>query len=111
VSDLERRGAAWHLQAQRGSGVEDLGRFSHVVVAHNGKCADRLMKGAKTPAVHRALVCQFGAEPTGAAKMQLSSLWVLVFRTNTPLPVPYEGSPPPSLTPPPPASAVEGPAN
>ena len=71
---------------------QDLGGFDHIVVAHNGKCADRLMKTAETPEVHRSLVCSFGDRATPADKMQLSSLWVLVFRVQGSLPVDFEGA-------------------
>jgi hypothetical protein len=54
--------------------------FDYLVVAHNGKCADKLMKPAGVPRTHKLLEVKFGARlrsPTQPV-MQLNSLWVLM---------------------------------
>uniref|UniRef100_A0A0G4I6I9 tRNA-5-taurinomethyluridine 2-sulfurtransferase n=1 Tax=Chromera velia CCMP2878 TaxID=1169474 RepID=A0A0G4I6I9_9ALVE len=63
----------WHYQ-------EPKGRFDYLVIAHNGKCAARLMSsaGAGFKDVTQALTVRFGAVPRGSnpPEMQLNSLYV-----------------------------------
>jgi predicted NAD/FAD-dependent oxidoreductase len=58
-----------------------VGRFDRILIAHNGKCADRLM--SKTPArrVHRLLRVRFDSHVPSAEqqKMTLSSLYSWTF--------------------------------
>ncbi|KAE8612264.1 hypothetical protein XENTR_v10012784 [Xenopus tropicalis] len=59
--------------------VDDHGWFDYLVVAHNGKCADRLMADCGVPKIHDLLKVKFG--PVLLPKtsvMQLCSLWVLL---------------------------------
>jgi predicted NAD/FAD-dependent oxidoreductase len=65
----------WKLQADG----ETLGYYDQLILAHNGKCADRIM--SKTPAVdlHRLLRVNFAptVPATGGTKMTLNSLYSL----------------------------------
>jgi predicted NAD/FAD-dependent oxidoreductase len=72
-----------------------LGFFDSVVIAHNGKCADRLLSTADVPRIHSLLRVTFGSQlpaPNQMRKMQLCSLWVMVFAVKGQLPVNYEGA-------------------
>jgi hypothetical protein len=54
-----------------------LGFFDAVVIAHNGKCADRLLSTADVPRIHNLLRVNFGPKlpaPQQMRKMQLCSL-------------------------------------
>jgi len=72
----------WNVRA---SG-RTLGKHDHLIVAHNGKCADRLM--SKTPAkdVHRLLRVNFNdrVPADGGGKMTLNSLYSLTLCLNGP---------------------------
>ena len=67
----------WTVQAKG----ENLGNFEHLVIAHNGKCADRLM--SKTPAkeVHELLRVNFASSVAkhGGKRMTLNSIYSLTF--------------------------------
>ena len=65
--------------------------FDYLVVAHNGKCAERLMRDAQVPTLHRLLKTKFACTPPPAGLMQLSSLWVCTFVVEKSLGLPYEG--------------------
>jgi predicted NAD/FAD-dependent oxidoreductase len=71
----QKNSGKWKLQANG----ETLGYYDQLILAHNGKCADRIM--SKTPAkdLHRLLRVNFA--PTvpahGGAKMTLNSLYSL----------------------------------
>ena len=68
---------SWSVRAQG----RTLGKHDHLIVAHNGKCADRLM--SKTPAkdVHRLLRTNFNdrVPANGGQKMTLNSIYSLTF--------------------------------
>ena len=68
---------SWSVRAQG----RTLGEHDHLIVAHNGKCADRLM--SKTPArdVHRLLRTNFNdrVPANGGQKMTLNSIYSLTF--------------------------------
>ena len=49
--------------------------FDYLVVAHNGKCAEALMRQASVPKLHRLLKTKFSCAPPPTGLMQLSSLW------------------------------------
>ncbi|EKX47399.1 hypothetical protein GUITHDRAFT_106844 [Guillardia theta CCMP2712] len=66
--------------------------FDYIVVAHNGKCAERLMRDAEVPALHRLLKCKFSNAAPPKDLMQLSSLWVLAFAVEGTLGLPFEGA-------------------
>jgi predicted NAD/FAD-dependent oxidoreductase len=77
------------------NGSETAGMFDYICVAHNGKCADRLIKTAGIPRIHRLLKTQFGAKlrRPDQTDMQLCSLWVMVavFPADA-VKVPFEGA-------------------
>ncbi|KAM4721513.1 renalase-like [Rhinophrynus dorsalis] len=70
--------------------VDDHGWFDYLVVAHNGKCADRLMANSGVPKIHNLLRVKFG--PVLSPKtsvMQLCSLWVLLVAFSSKLGLDY----------------------
>lgn len=71
-------------------GVEE--DFDYIVVAHNGKCAERLMRDAQVPKLHRLLKTKFASSPPPAGVMQLSSLWVMTFVVENSIGLPFEGA-------------------
>ena len=77
VSKIRRQGAQWQLSGGDG---QALGSFDYAVIAHNGKCADRLAASASIPRLHTLLRAKFGAKLRSPSQpiMQLNSLWVLV---------------------------------
>lgn len=74
-------GKKWEVKAKG----QVLGQFDKLVIAHNGKCADRLM--SKTPAkdFHRLLQVNFApfVPKAGGKKMTLNSLYSLSFAIRT----------------------------
>lgn len=79
VARLERDQSSWNLLNTRRKRISDES-YSYVVMAHNGKCADRLIKSAPAKtAAHAPLRCKFTskASPTND-RLELSSLWVCV---------------------------------
>jgi predicted NAD/FAD-dependent oxidoreductase len=66
----------WTLQAK--GRVQ--GRFDEIVIAHNGKCADRLMSQTPAKHVHRLLRVKFDSTaPIVSNKMTLNSLYSYTF--------------------------------
>jgi hypothetical protein len=63
ISRLERAEGhgQWDVYGERGRLA---GRFSHVVIAHNGKCADKLVSAAGAPRVHQLLRTKFCPKAT-----------------------------------------------
>jgi hypothetical protein len=70
---LRKQGDRWTVHA---SGKQ-VGAFDAIVIAHNGKCADRLT--SKTPAkrLNALLKVQFNDQPS-TTKMTLNSIYSLV---------------------------------
>jgi hypothetical protein len=72
-----QRGATknWKLQ---GNG-KPLGSFDRLVIAHNGKCADRLMSQTPAKELHSLLRVNFASSvpPSGGTKMTLNSIYSL----------------------------------
>lgn len=66
--------------------------FDYIVVSHNGKCAERLMREAGVDRLHRILKTKFSCAPPPGSTMQLSSLWVLLFLVDSSLKLPFEGA-------------------
>lgn len=64
----------------------NLGSFDIVIIAHNGKCADRLVSKVESAKyVHDRLKVNFGPrlpKISSMTKMQLCSLWVGTFIIN-----------------------------
>lgn len=73
-----------------------LGKFDFIVIAHNGKCADRLLSTAGVPSIHNLLKVKFGprlpAPPRRATQMQLCSLWVASVIFKQSVGAEYEGA-------------------
>lgn len=73
--------------------VDDHGWFDYLGIAHNGKCADRLMASAGVPEIHKLLKVKFGPELAPRSKvMQLCSLWVLLVAFPNKLRLRFEGA-------------------
>ncbi|XP_064633871.1 renalase-like [Lineus longissimus] len=59
--------------------VDRYGHFDYLVVAHNGKCADKLMASAGVPDIHKLLRVRFGDRLLpNDQRMQLCSIWCLL---------------------------------
>lgn len=70
-------GRGWQLTgANRSQGV-----FDAVVIAHNGKCANRLAAPSGAPAVARQLM-----------RLKLNSIWALAVAFEAPVDAPFEGA-------------------
>ncbi|GFR40845.1 hypothetical protein Agub_g1494 [Astrephomene gubernaculifera] len=70
-------GRGWELQGEgRSQGVYDA-----VVIAHNGKCANRLVGPTGAPLVAQQLM-----------RLRLNAVWALMVAFDGPLPVPFEGA-------------------
>ncbi|CAE8680289.1 unnamed protein product [Polarella glacialis] len=72
-------GAGWVLKTPKGKQLGE-GRYSYVVMAHNGKCADRLINTLPEKTVaHAPLRCKFTAKASPTSdRLELSSLWVCI---------------------------------
>ena len=83
---------SWQQDARKWK-VQDRGFYDYLVIAHNGKCADRLMSNAGVPNIHSLLRVRFSDQVNPRdARMQLCSLWVLMAAFQTSLNLPYEGA-------------------
>ena len=90
VSNLERtQSGTWRVLDGRGSLLAEV---DYVVIAHNGKCADRLMAKAGVPSIHRLLQCKFAPKVTAPTKMHLSSLWMCIAVFDKPLGLQWAGA-------------------
>ena len=67
----------WKLQAKG----QTLGVFDHLVIAHNGKCADRIMSQTPAKDVHNLLRVNFAPRVPndGGKRMTLNSIYSLSF--------------------------------
>ncbi|KAK7500438.1 hypothetical protein BaRGS_00008345, partial [Batillaria attramentaria] len=73
--------------------VDKYGFFDYLVIAHNGKCADRLMASSGADDVHKLLRVRFSDKLNPRdARMHLSSLWVLLVGFEHSLGLAYEGA-------------------
>ncbi|XP_069824842.1 renalase-like [Dendropsophus ebraccatus] len=73
--------------------VDDHGWFDYLIVAHNGKCAARLMADAGAPQIHNLLKVKFGPVLSPQTSvMQLCSLWVLLFALPQKIEVDFDGA-------------------
>lgn len=79
VSNIEKQGnGKWVLKNFN----KQLGVYDAVVIAHNGKCADKLMSTSGVARIHELCRVSFGPSipnPKVMRKMQLCSLWVMIF--------------------------------
>lgn len=70
--------AAWKVQIRAKQKL--LGTFDRLVIAHNGKCADRLMSNSPAKEIHALLRVVFSSTPaTRQQKMTLNSIYSLTF--------------------------------
>lgn len=68
----------WSVQAKG----KVLGKYDAIVIAHNGKCADRLMSTTPAVDVHSKLRVSFAPTiPTSTQRMTLNSIYSLTFAT------------------------------
>ena len=65
----------WTVRAEG----KTLGHYDHLIIAHNGKCADRLMSKSPAKDVHKLLRTNFNdrVPKTGGQKMTLNSIYSL----------------------------------
>ncbi|CAN4111305.1 unnamed protein product [Withania somnifera] len=84
VSTLEPFNGTWHL-SEKG---KPCGQFDAIVIAHNGKCANRLLAASGLPLIARQM-----------KRLELSSIWALLAAFEDPLPtalnaesLPFEGA-------------------
>ncbi|XP_010278109.1 PREDICTED: uncharacterized protein LOC104612410 isoform X1 [Nelumbo nucifera] len=73
ISKLEPFNGMWHL-SENG---KPRGQFDAIVIAHNGKCANRLLASSGLPLIARQM-----------KKLELSSIWALLAAFEDPLPTP-----------------------
>ena len=73
--------------------VDKYGYFDYLVIAHNGKCADKLMSNAGVPQVHKLLQVRFSDRLNlKDRRMHLCSIWALLVCFPRTLGLPYEGA-------------------
>lgn len=79
ISTLEPFNGVWHL-SENG---KPCGKFDAIIVAHNGKCANRLLASSGLPLIARQM-----------KRLELSSIWALLAAFEDPLPLafPFEGA-------------------
>ncbi|XP_051123644.1 uncharacterized protein LOC127246369 [Andrographis paniculata] len=82
ISKLEPYNGMWYL-SEKGKAC---GCFDAIVIAHNGKCANRLLASSGLPLIARQM-----------KKLELSSIWALMAAFEDPLPplksgIPFEGA-------------------
>ncbi|KAH9659261.1 hypothetical protein KPL70_023790 [Citrus sinensis] len=72
ISNLQPFNGMWHLSEN----VKLRGQFDVVVIAHNGKCANRLLGSSGLPQITRQM-----------KRLELSSVWALLAAFEDPLPL------------------------
>ncbi|XP_070037600.1 uncharacterized protein LOC107785311 isoform X2 [Nicotiana tabacum] len=84
VSTLEPFNGTWHLSEKE----KPCGQFDAIVIAHNGKCANRLLASSGLPLIARQM-----------KRLELSPIWALLAAFEDPLPtalnaesLPFEGA-------------------
>ncbi|KAF8017833.1 hypothetical protein BT93_H2895 [Corymbia citriodora subsp. variegata] len=80
ISKLEPFNGMWHL-SENG---KHCGQFDAIVIAHNGKCANRLLSSSGLPLIARQM-----------KRLELSSIWALLAAFEDPLPIPSNTVTPP----------------
>ncbi|KAL5712284.1 hypothetical protein ACHQM5_014473 [Ranunculus cassubicifolius] len=75
ISKLEAYNGKWHL-SENG---KPCGQFDAIVIAHNGKCANRLLSLSGLPLIARQM-----------KTLELSSIWALLAAFEDPLPIPSD---------------------
>ncbi|XP_047310802.1 renalase [Impatiens glandulifera] len=76
ISKLEPYNGKWHL-SENG---KPHGKFDAIVIAHNGKCANKLLSSSGLPLIAKQM-----------KRLELSSIWALLAAFDDPLPVPMTG--------------------
>jgi len=68
------------------NGKKSFGKYDRLVIAHNGKCADRIMSRTPAKAFHSLLRTQFApyVPSWGGNQMTLNSMYSLVFAIKSP---------------------------
>jgi predicted NAD/FAD-dependent oxidoreductase len=84
MSSISSEGGASHKWQVKAKG-KILGQFDKLVIAHNGKCADRLMSQTPAKDFHRLLQVNFApyVPQAGGKRMTLNSLYSLSFAVRT----------------------------
>ncbi|OIT07495.1 PREDICTED: uncharacterized protein LOC109214855 [Nicotiana attenuata] len=84
VSTLEPFNGTWHFSEKE----KPCGQFDAIVIAHNGKCANRLLASSGLPLIARQM-----------KRLELSPIWALLAAFEDPLPtavnaesLPFEGA-------------------
>ncbi|KAL8028761.1 hypothetical protein ABFX02_14G181700 [Erythranthe guttata] len=77
ISKLEPYNGTWYL-SENG---KPCGQFDAIVIAHNGKCANRLLSSSGLPLIARQM-----------KRLDLNSIWALMAAYEDPLPIPFEGA-------------------
>ncbi|KAL7487103.1 hypothetical protein ACHAW6_012713 [Cyclotella cf. meneghiniana] len=74
----------WELRA----GHKSLGKYHRLIIAHNGKCADRIMSNTPAKEFHSLLRTKFAPNVPhwGGNEMTLNSIYSLVFAIQCPKP-------------------------
>jgi len=77
IGDVNDDGPKWELFANG----QSMGRFHKLVIAHNGKCADRIMSQTPAKELHSLLRTRFApyVPRWGGKEMTLNSIYSLVF--------------------------------
>ncbi|KAF3452312.1 hypothetical protein FNV43_RR02745 [Rhamnella rubrinervis] len=73
ISKLEPFNGMWYL-SENG---KPCGHFDAIIIAHNGKCANRLLASSGLPLIARQM-----------KRLELSSIWALLAAFDDPLPIP-----------------------
>ncbi|PQP93263.1 uncharacterized protein Pyn_22789 [Prunus yedoensis var. nudiflora] len=77
ISKLEPFNGMWHL-SENG---KPRGKFDAIVIAHNGKCANRLLGSSGLPLIAGQM-----------KRLELSSIWALLAAFEDPIQIPGEGA-------------------
>ncbi|KAK6911369.1 hypothetical protein RJ641_023462 [Dillenia turbinata] len=71
ISNIEPYNGMWHLSENQ----KPRGQFDAIIIAHNGKCANRLLSSSGLPLIARQM-----------KRLELSSIWALLAAFEDPLP-------------------------
>ncbi|XP_072987860.1 uncharacterized protein [Typha latifolia] len=76
ISKIEPFNGVWYLSEKE----KPHGQFDAIVIAHNGKCANRLLSSSGLPLLTRQM-----------KRLELSAVWALLAAFKEPLPIPRYG--------------------
>ncbi|OAY84946.1 hypothetical protein ACMD2_09422 [Ananas comosus] len=77
ISQLEPFNGKWYLSEK----AKPHGQFDAIVIAHNGKCANRLLSSSGLPLLTKQM-----------KRLELSAVWALLAAFKDPLPLPQNGA-------------------